>query len=111
AVDAGCPRGWAVRGTASGTLAFALARAGRGEGGGRLTPVHPSTAANRVLYNYGPTTELYSNGPYGLEQAFVLHERPARGAGPLVLALASAGSLTPSQAGSQVLFRDRTGAT
>ena len=94
-----------------GTLGLSLTAVGRGK---HLTPVGtvaPQAARDQVLYRHGAISEFYRNGPYGLEQAFTLRQRPQAGMGPLVLALSVGGSLTPEQAGSQVLFRTRNGIT
>ena len=40
-----------------------------------------------------------------------MRQRPQAGTGPLVLALGLRGSLSPEQAGSQILFRTHSGAT
>jgi hypothetical protein len=94
-----------------GTLGLSLAGIGRY---GRLDtapPVTPTVAANEVLYRHGSISGYYRNGPYGLEQGFILERRPAPGTGALVLALHTSGTLIPLQAGAQVLFRTHAGAT
>ena len=50
-------------------------------------------AANRVVYAREGVREWYANGPLGLEQGFDLRSRPARGSGPLTLAVSLAGDL------------------
>ena len=71
----------------------------------------PASSANEVLYRHGSLSEFYRTGPYGLEQGFTLQKRPQTGTGPLVLSLSLDGSLTPEQAGSQILFRSSSGAS
>jgi hypothetical protein len=77
--------------------------------GDTLRPVAPSpprAERNRVSYRRGALTEWYANGPFGLEQGFTLAARPTgRQAGPLTLALALAGNLSPT------IARDRQGVT
>jgi hypothetical protein len=94
-----------------GTLSLSLASVGRGRQLEPVAAVAPSAAASQVLYRHGSTSESYRNGPYGLEQGFSVPQRPRGASGPLVLALALGGSLTAEQAGSQILFRARSGAT
>ncbi len=94
---------------AQGTLALRLAGLGRGRRVNPTAPASPVGAANEVDYRHGPVAERYRNGPYGLEQAFTVGTRPGAGAGPLVLALGLAGSLTPVAAGSQIVFRTQAG--
>jgi hypothetical protein len=94
---------------AKGTVALSLAGVGHGQ---RLDPVPavgPTGAANQVLYRHGSITELYRNGPYGVEQGFTVSQGPQAGTGPLVLALRLGGSLVAEQVGSQVLFRTQRG--
>jgi hypothetical protein len=96
---------------AHGTLAMSLASVGRGQ---RIEPVKavaPSARSSEIHYSHGSIGEFYRNGPYGLEQGFTLRHRPLGGKGSLVLALGLGGSLTPEEAGSQILFRAHTGAT
>jgi hypothetical protein len=96
---------------AHGTLAMSLASVGRGQ---RIEPVKtvaPSASSSEIHYSHGSIGEFYRNGPYGLEQGFTLRHRPFSGKGSLVLALGLGGSLTPEEAGSQILFRTHTGAT
>jgi IPT/TIG domain len=95
---------------AQGTLGLALTAVGRSRRLGSLAAVAPTDAANEVLYRQGPVTEVYRNGPYGLEQGFTVRQRPQTGTGSLVLALGVEGSLVPEQAGSGVLFKTQTGA-
>jgi hypothetical protein len=71
----------------------------------------PHAVANEVRYDYGSLTELYRNGPYGLEQGFDLGTRPREGTGALVIALRVSGSVQPQQVGGEVRFRSTTGAT
>jgi len=95
---------------AGGTLAVSLSSIARGRHIERLAAVAPSSAASQVLYRHGSVSELYRNGPYGLEQGFTLREPPPAGTGSLVLALRVAGSLTPERVGSQIVFRTPGGA-
>jgi FG-GAP repeat len=94
---------------AHGTLGLSLAAIGRGRRFDPIATVAPIAASNQVIYRRGSITEFYRNGPYGLEQGFTLQRRPLVGAGPLVLALRLGGSLVAQQAGSQVLFKTRSG--
>jgi hypothetical protein len=96
---------------AAGTLDLSLASVGRGQQLERVSAATPSATASQVLYRRGSIDELYRNGPYGLEQAFNVRTRPQGGSGPLVLALEMGGTLVGEQAGAQVLFRTRSGAT
>jgi hypothetical protein len=96
---------------AAGTLDLSLASVGRGQHLHRVSAAAPTATANQVLYRRGSIDELYRNGPYGLEQAFNVRTRPQGGRGPLVLALGTGGTLVAEQAGAQVLFRTRSGAT
>ena len=92
-----------------GTLGLSLAAVGRSHRLERVAPVAPSRAASEILYRHRSISESYRNGPSGLEQALTLRRRQA-GRAALVLALRISGSLTPEQAGSQVLFKSRAGA-
>jgi FG-GAP repeat len=94
---------------ARGTLAVSLASVARGRQVERMPAVAPSSAANQIIYRHGSVSELYRNGPYGLEQGFTVGTRPVAGAGPLVLAMRVDASLTPERVGSQILFRTRAG--
>lgn len=71
----------------------------------------PRASANEVRYGSASGTELFRNGPYGLEQDFTVFKRPQAGSGPLVIALPTSGSLAPVQAGGEVRFRSASGAT
>jgi hypothetical protein len=95
---------------AAGTLDLSLASVGRRGALGRVSAAAPSGTASQVLYRRGSVDELYRNGPYGLEQAFNVRARPG-GSGALLLALGLGGTLTAEQAGAQVLFKTRSGAT
>jgi hypothetical protein len=86
-----------------GSASLRLAAFGREGHLTRLAPVAPHSAANEVTYHRAALDELYRTGPAGIEQAFALRARP-RGAGPLMLALASGGSLVPRQRGSELIF-------
>src|SRR5438552_7818923 len=95
---------------ADGTLSLSAPSFGRA---GHLQPAGsapPTSARNRLVYGYSTISALYSNGPYGLEQDFILHRRPRGGAGAAVLAMRLGGSLRAQQAGSQIVFRTRAGA-
>ena len=67
--------------------------------GDALRPVPtavPFPHANSVVYPRGAVTERYTNGPLGIEQAFVLARPPqVRTRGILSLALAVSGTLSP----------------
>jgi hypothetical protein len=94
-----------------GTLAVSLASVARGRHVERTTAVAPSAAANQIVYPHGPVSEVYRNGPYGLEQGFTVSKPPAAGGGALVLAMRVDGSLTPQRVGSQIVFRTHAGGT
>jgi hypothetical protein len=94
-----------------GTVGLSLAGVGRGTSLQTAPPTAPSSTANQILYRRGSISELYRNGPYGLEQAFSLSSRPEAGRGALVLSLRLRGSLLATAAGSQILFRTPGGAT
>lgn len=82
-----------------GTLGLALTAVGHGQHLERLAAVTPSGAANQILYRHGSISEIYRNGPYGLEQGFSLLKRPQAGTGPLVLALGLRGIADPRAGG------------
>jgi len=95
---------------AHGTLGLSLAGVVRGGRFDPLAAVAPSASANQAIYRHGQITELYVNGPYGLEQAFVVRHRPLAGRGSLALLLRLRGSLTAARVGSRVLFTAPGGA-
>lgn len=72
----------------AGTSPFTLTLTGAGRGSAiaPLLSTSPSLAAGLVRYVYPGITETWRNGPRGLEQSFLVADRPA-GAGPLTLAL------------------------
>lgn len=93
------------------TLALSLAAVGRG---GHLDPVGavaPTGAANEVRYHHESISEFFRNGPYGLEQGFIVRHRPQAGTRALVLALRVGGPMVPEQIGSEIIFRAHPGAT
>jgi phosphodiesterase/alkaline phosphatase D-like protein len=90
---------------AEGSVAMSLAGVGRGRRLETVPAAAPVGAGNEVRYTHGALTEYYRNGPYGLEQGFVVRHRVAGSGPPLVLALHLAGSLRAAQAGSQVVLR------
>ena len=95
---------------AQGTLNLSLTGVVRAQ---RLDPVArvaPTGAANQILYYHGSLSEFYRNGPYGLEQGFIV-VKPLAHTGSLVLALGISGSLRPEQIGSQILFTTSSGVT
>ncbi len=94
----------AVLRVGTGSVGLSLVGVGRGGRVERVGTAQPTATANQVDYRYGPTSELFRNGPYGLEQAFTLLKRPQAGAGSLVLTLGVRGSLSAHQSGSQILF-------
>jgi hypothetical protein len=94
-----------------GTLGLSLAAVGRGQLVAPVPAVAPTGAGSEVVYRHGSVTEFYRNGPYGLEQGSTVARRPLAGTGSLGLALRVDGSLSPKQAGSQVLFRTAKGVT
>ena len=82
---------------------------GRGWNLESVGKVTPTASRNQVLYRQG-SSRSHRNGPYGLEQSFTVARSPV-GAGPLVVARRATGSPVPVQAGSQVLFKTRSGST
>jgi hypothetical protein len=96
---------------AQGSLGLRLAAVERGPRVERIAPVAPQRAGDQVLYRYGTLIEFYRDGPYGLEQGFMLPQRPNAGTGSLVLTVSIGGSLLPRQVGSQVLFTTPGGVT
>jgi hypothetical protein len=82
-----------------------LSFSGIGYGAQLAQPGHaaPTAKANEVSYRHAGVTELYRNGPLGLEQGFTLQARPAgsTASGPLTIALRSSGAAL-SQHGSVV---------
>jgi len=78
---------------ASATARVRLAIAGLGRAGAlrAVAPARPVADANRVLYAHRGLREWWANGPLGLEQGFVVRDRPRGGAGPLEVSLALSG--------------------
>lgn len=83
--------------------------------GSHLQPVAggiPHARENRVVYALPGLTQSYANGPEGVEQSFTLASAP-KGAsirGPLTLAVALTGGLSPSLAGNgQAISLSRDG--
>ncbi|MGO9789159.1 MAG: FG-GAP repeat protein, partial [Solirubrobacteraceae bacterium] len=64
-----------------------LRAAGRGSQLSGAEAVSPSVRAGRIVYDRPGLTEVWRNGPLGLEQSFVLSRRPG-GTGQLTLAVA-----------------------
>ncbi len=93
-----------------GTVGLSLLGVGRGRNLDAVGGATPTTSANQVLYRQRSISQSYRNGPYGLEQGFTVARSPV-GAGPVVVTLRATGSLVPVQAGSQVLFKTRSGST
>jgi hypothetical protein len=89
-------------------LPLHLASIGRSGRLARVAPAGPVAKGNRVSYRRGALEEWYLNGPFGLEQGFTLHQRPA-GAGRLTLAVQVTGSLLPRRSGAEVVFADSGG--
>jgi hypothetical protein len=85
---------------ASGTVKLQLSLSAIGDGGSLKAVGHvtPSARANRVSYAHGALSEWYVNGPLGVEQGFTIEHAPARGAGPLTLAMALSGNARASLA-------------
>lgn len=67
-----------------------LAGLGRHEASRAVRPVRPTGGGNRVEYARDGITEWYVHGPLGLEQGFVVTERPP-GDGPLAIDVAVSG--------------------
>jgi hypothetical protein len=95
----------------AGAVSVSLASVGRETRAEPVRAVAPATSAGQVVYRRGAISELYRNGPYGLEQAFTLRARPQPGHGSLVLAMRLEGALRPVQSGSQILFKAGNGQT
>jgi hypothetical protein len=93
-----------------GELDFASAAVVRGDSSVPVAPVVPHRSANAVLYRHPAITEQYRNGPYGLEQTFIV-PRPIDGRGAVAVVFGIHGPLHARQAGSQVLFTGASGAT
>jgi hypothetical protein len=91
---------------------LALTGYGYGDALRDMTETAPSAGANRVEYRRETLTEWYLNGPLGLEQGFTAERAPERSnVGPLTLAFAISGNLTPSVApGARALALNRNGA-
>jgi FG-GAP repeat protein len=69
-------------------------------------------AANRVTFRHGAGIDSwYSNGPLGVEQGFVLRERPLHDAGTVVLELEVAGDLEPAMgdSGDEIVLSTQEG--
>ena len=75
---------------------LALRAIGYGDRLRTVADAPPAARGNRVEYRRGNLVEWYVNGPLGLEQGFTMKAPPARGSGPLTLALSISGSLTAS---------------
>lgn len=76
-----------------------------------LAAVPPTAEANRVVYRRGAVTEWYVNSPAGLEQGLTLARPPGPADGrPLVVTLATGGSLTAVRDGDGLALR-RGGST
>jgi hypothetical protein len=73
----------------AGSARFTLALTAFGRAGAlrTLAPVSSVETANRVTYQHRAVREVWTNGPLGLEQTFVVARRPA-GVGALSLAVA-----------------------
>jgi hypothetical protein len=95
--------------TDAGTLFLSAASIRRGSRSSTPRPLAPEGSRNEVLYRSRAITELYRNGPYGLEQAFTLPRRPLPGRGPLILSSHVGGTLTATQAGSEIVFSGARG--
>ena len=82
--------------TLGGETRFRLRAYGYGNALRRVPMALPFPRANSVVYPRGPLTERYTNGPLGIEQAFVIARPPqARTRGVLSLAAAVSGTLSP----------------
>ena len=74
---------------------------------GALRPVggvSPRVHDNLVAYAHGDLREWYANGPLGLEQGFLVGQRPPGGSGPLVVSLSLAGNLAARLERGTVIF-------
>jgi hypothetical protein len=82
--------------TLGGDTRFRLRAYGYGNALRRVPTTLPFPRANSVVYPRGAVTERYTNGPLGIEQAFVIARPPqVRTRGILSLALAVSGTLSP----------------
>jgi hypothetical protein len=78
-------------------LGIALRAVGYGGSLHPLTPVSPTSSANRVSYAYPGLRGWYANGPLGLEQGFTIEQAPAgHNSSTFTLSLALWGNGTPS---------------
>ena len=82
--------------TLGGETRFRLRAYGYGNALRRVPATVPLPRANSIVYPRGVVTERYTNGPLGIEQAFVLARPPSVGTrGVLSLALGVSGTLSP----------------
>jgi hypothetical protein len=95
----------------AGRLSFVLSTLGRPGRMARAAPFAAAISSNRLSLRSHRLTAWYVNGPLGLEQGFVVGQRPGSGSGPLTLAVRVGGTLRPSltSAAAGVSFRDRAG--
>jgi hypothetical protein len=81
----------------AGGVDVGLSRASVGRGAARIALGHgvlAGRARNRVTFAAGGVREWYANGPYGLEQGFVVSRRPAGDGGELTLSQAVSGDVS-----------------
>ena len=102
--------GGAQLGAGGGVLRLATARVGRENAPGVAAHATLTSARNIVVYRSAGMNESYRNGPYGLEQTFIVRSRPRAGSGPLLVTMNAAGTLTPRAAGSHLVFQNTHGA-
>jgi hypothetical protein len=82
--------------TLEGETRFRLRSYGNGDALRRVPATVPLPRANSVVYPHGVVTERYTNGPLGIEHAFMIARPPAaRTRGTLSLAVAVSGTLSP----------------
>lgn len=100
----------AVTATLDGSDAFSLQLTGVGRGAHLDAPEQaaaPTIDGAEIRYPRGEITEWYLNGPLGLEQGFVVHERPS-GDDELGIAVTFAG-VTPELRGGRVALMNAEG--
>lgn len=85
------------------SLGFRSPSIGRGTTMTPLSSARPLAQENSVLYRRRSTTEWYRNGPFGVEQGFTVHRRPAgTQSAPLAMSFRLSGSLVEREVGSSV---------
>ncbi len=95
---------------ATGDVELRLAGVAQGHRLARVAPSPPAVAGGKVVYERRGISEVFRNGPLGVEQAFEVAS-PAPGArSGLAVSIALGGSLEPSRHGSEIAFSSTAGA-